>query len=67
MRYVVDGRMKATRWSAAASPQFMLSRQLSNALFYAVADNGTLKRAACTACQCLDFTPAPNYFRFMTP
>jgi hypothetical protein len=67
MRYVVDGRMKATRWSAAASPQFMLSRQLSNALFYAVADNGTLKRAACTACQCLDFTPAPNYFRFRTP
>ena len=67
MRYVVDGRVRATRWSAAAEPEFRLGTHLGDALFYAVADNGSLKRAVCTACQCLDFTPAPNRFRFTTP
>jgi hypothetical protein len=67
MRYVVDGRMQATRWSAAADLEYPLSPHLKKALSYARVDDGTVKPLACTACQCLDFTPAPNYFRFRTP
>lgn len=67
MRYVIDGRMQATRWSAAAGLDYPLSGNLREALFYARVEDGTVKRATCVACQCLDFTPAPNYFRFRTP
>lgn len=67
MRYVVDGRMHATRWSAAPDQAYPLSGHLKDALFYARLDDGTLKSMTCVACQCLDFTPATNYFRFRTP
>lgn len=67
MRYVIDGRMHATRWSAAHDQFYPLIGPLKDALFYARVDDGTVKREACFACQCLDFTPAPNYFRFITP
>jgi len=67
MRYVVDGRTQATRWSAAAGIDYPLSGNLREALFYARVDGGTVQRTTCVACQCLDFTPAPNYFRFRTP
>ena len=68
MRYVIDGRLQATRWSAAhAVEEDILHEHLKDALFYALADNGKLKRAICMACQCLDFTPASKYFRFRTP
>ncbi len=72
MRYVVDGRERATRWSAADQPPFFLPPPLRAALFYSRMENDAPKPVPCpvyamTPCGCLDFIPAPNYFRFRTP
>jgi hypothetical protein len=72
MRYVVDGRERATRWSAANVPPFFLPPPLWEVLFYSRMDDGAPKPVPCSAyamtpCGCLDFIPAPNYFRFRTP
>jgi hypothetical protein len=67
MRYVVDGRLRAMRWSAAPDLGYTLIGPLKDSLFYERVAGGTVKREVCVACQCLDFTPAPNYFRFRTP
>jgi len=72
MRYIVDGRERARRWSAASVPPFFFPPSLRAALFYSRMDDGALKPVPCsvyamTPCGCLDFIPAPNYFRFRTP
>jgi hypothetical protein len=72
MRDRVDGRPRATLWGAANTPRFYLGKPLRDALFYSRVEDGTLKRIACAAddltpCECLDFIPAQNLFRFRTP
>jgi len=71
MRGTVDGRRRATPWSFAVNPQFVSPRALSGARFYPMAGGEELRRAPCygpwNACGCLDFIPAPNFYRFRTP
>lgn len=71
-RSLVDGRVRATRWSAANIPALLLSPSLRKSLFYFRRDDGNLKPAICPTpypkfCWWLDYIPAENYFRFATP
>lgn len=72
MRFIVDGRVRSTRWSAANTPGFALSPSLRSALSYSRLDDGELKPAVCPylqprPCWWLDFIPPQNYYRFTTP
>jgi hypothetical protein len=72
LRYTSEGRVRATRWSAAVVPAFIPPMPLGDALYYSRPGDGTVKPVAChranlTPCECLDFIPRQNFHRFRTP
>jgi hypothetical protein len=72
LRYVIDGRAHATRWSAASVPVFVFPMQVGDDLHYSRMEGETAVPVPCrpaylTPCGCLDFIPPANLYRFRTP
>ncbi|HQR10705.1 MAG TPA: hypothetical protein PLW68_05195 [Casimicrobiaceae bacterium] len=72
LRYEIDHHPRATRWSATNVPAFATGMALNDELYRSRREEGAVKPVNCTyrdltPCGCLDFIPAPNYYRFRTP
>lgn len=70
-RYTVDGRARATRWSAIERPVQPWS-DVEGALTYGTREGDRVVATNCragrlTPCGCLDFLPAASLWRFTTP
>ena len=72
LRYTADGHPRALRWSAADAPRYAPWGVRAAQLHYGVEHPGGVQPQACreedmTPCRCLDFIPAANLWRFVTP
>ena len=72
MRYTVDGRPRATRWSAANTPRLVLPASLTKLVYYSRIEGGDAVQRACgeadlDSCGCLDFIPPRSHYSFRTP
>ncbi len=72
MRYTVDGRPRATRWSAANTPRLVLPASLTKLVYYSRIEGNDAVQRACgeadlDSCGCLDFIPPRSHYSFRTP
>ena len=72
MRGTVDGHLRAVPWSMSNAPPVFSKSFLRQARFEAVVTGGTVDLHSCSLdssvpCGCLDYIPAENSYRFMTP
>lgn len=72
MRYTVDGRPRATRWSAANTPRLVLPAALTKLVYYSRIEGNDVVPRACgeadlDSCGCLDFIPPRSHYSFRTP
>lgn len=77
-RYSVDGHPRAMRWSASEDPPFIPRYEVITGIYFTKLVDGEPKPEKCpfpsqdnrwfwTPCQCLDFIPPENHYRFLTP
>lgn len=71
VRYTVEGRARASRWSAV-NGQYLPAGAVTGVLKYGAASGKDVVAKACEAehirpCGCLDFLPLPVLWRFATP
>jgi hypothetical protein len=72
MRGAVNGHLRAVPWSMSNAPPVFSKSFLRQARFEAVVTGGTVGRHSCSLdscipCGCLDYIPAENSYRFVTP
>lgn len=70
-RYMVEGRARASRWSGIERP-YLPQSHAQGVLAYGAQQGDRIVAQVCrtghlTPCGCLDFLPAPNLWRFVTP
>lgn len=72
MRGTVDGRLRAVPWSLSRAPPVFSKPFLRQARFDAFVTGDAVKLHLCRLdssipCECLDYIPAENFYRFRTP